>query len=113
MGILQTMQFMGVAIGPLLGVLAITTVGFRGAFQGAAVVMLGTLVLCAFWVREPIQRRARGTRLMGLRESLRVVGGAPRLRAPLVAILIYQGAQSAGQSLIALYVQALSGGAPA
>ncbi len=111
MGLLQTMQFLGVAIGPLLGVLAIGVVGFRGAFQGAALVMLLTLGLCAVWVREPLGRRLRGAKLMGLGQSLSVVGRAARLRAPLVAIVIYQGAQSAGQSLMALYVQALSGNA--
>jgi len=87
-------------------------VGFRGAFQGAACVMLITLGLCLALVREPLQRRARGTRLLGLRESLAIVGRAARLRAPRVAILIYQAAQSAGQSLMALYVQALSGNGP-
>jgi DHA1 family multidrug resistance protein-like MFS transporter len=111
MGILQTMQFVGVAIGPLLGVAAIGVVGFRGAFQGASGVMLLTLGVCAAWVREPLQRRARGAKLMGLRESLSVVTRAARLRAPLVAILLYQAAQSAGQSLMALYVQSLAGGA--
>ncbi len=110
MGLLQTMQFVGVAVGPLLGVLAIDVVGFRGAFLGAALVMLLTLGLCAVWVREPLGRKLRGARLMGLGESLSVVSRAARLRAPLVAIMAYQGAQSAGQSLIALYVQALSGG---
>jgi DHA1 family multidrug resistance protein-like MFS transporter len=111
MGLVQTMQFVGVAIGPLLGVLAIGVVWFRGAFQGAALVMLLTLGLCAVWVREPLARRLRGAKLMGLGQSLAVVGRAARLRAPLVAIVLYQGAQSAGQSLMALYVQALSGNA--
>jgi DHA1 family multidrug resistance protein-like MFS transporter len=112
MGLLQTMQFVGVAVGPVLGVMAIGVVGFRGAFQGSAALMLLTLVLCLAWVREPLQRRARGTRLLGFREGLTTVSLAPRLRAPLVAILMYQAAQSAGQSLIALYLQALAGGGP-
>jgi DHA1 family multidrug resistance protein-like MFS transporter len=110
MGLMQTTQFLGQSVGPLLGVLCVRLVGFRGAFQVSAAVMAVILAGTLLFVREPVTSRVRGTRRLSLREGLARVGGAPRLRAPMVAMLTFNAGVSAASSLLPLHVQRLAGG---
>ena len=110
MGMMQTVQFIGLSIGPLVGALIIGLAGYRGPFQLAAVLMALTLLIAAIFIREPLARGLSGARRLGLREGLAVVGRAPRLRAPLLAMLAFNGALSAGQTLLPLHVQQMAGG---
>src|SRR5206468_2676257 len=66
MGLLQTMQFLGQTLGPLLGVLCLRLGGFRAVFQVAAAIMVATLVFTLLFVREPIDPRRRSRRRLSL-----------------------------------------------
>src|SRR5262245_29437202 len=53
LGALQTVQFLGVSAGPLLGGLAIASVGYRGGFLLACGIALVNAVAVLLFVREP------------------------------------------------------------
>jgi MFS family permease len=110
MGLLQTMQFVGVSVGPLLGVLSLHWGGFRGSFQVAAAIMACTLVVTLLFVRDPVSTRRRGRPRLSLPEGLRRVARAPRVRSPMMAMLAFNAATAAGNTLVPLYVQRMAGG---
>ena len=109
MGAMQTVQFLGFSVGPLLGGAAIATLGFRPSFQVAAALTALTLLLGLLLIPEPPKRAAGGSRPPSLRQALGMVRRAPHLRAPLLGILAYQGSYATGFVLLPLHVQALGG----
>jgi len=52
MGLFQNAMTLGQLIGPPIGALAATTLGFRGAFIGASALVFVTLAFCFFFVKE-------------------------------------------------------------
>jgi DHA1 family multidrug resistance protein-like MFS transporter len=51
-GLFQNAQTLGLLIGPPIGALTATTLGYRGAFISASVLVFVTLAFCFFYVKE-------------------------------------------------------------
>jgi DHA1 family multidrug resistance protein-like MFS transporter len=109
MGLLQTAQFLGVSLGPLIGGVTFTTFGFQKAFIASGVAMFTVTVLVWFFVREPGGRPARSEKRPGLIQSLATVGRAPKLRTTILAMLGFQAAYSTSNSLLPLQIASLVG----
>src|SRR6185369_8219540 len=68
MGLMQTAQFVGTSLGPLMGSAAVGLLGYRGTFFAAALVMLGLVVVTLLFVRDvPVTPRAGRRQLSLLR----------------------------------------------
>lgn len=109
MGMLQTAQFLGSSLGPLIGGLGTATLGFKGTFLLSGALLLGMAGLVALLVREPPRPAGASQRRVGLRSRLALVVQAPRLRAPILAILGFQTAWAVSATLLPLHVYAVAG----
>jgi MFS transporter, DHA1 family, multidrug resistance protein len=110
LGLLQTAQFLGGSFGPLLGGVTGAALGYRGSFAGAGASLLAIAGMVALLVREPAVVAARSAPMPGLRQRLATVARAPRLRAPILAILGFQAAYAVSVSLLPLHVYSLTSG---
>ena len=109
MGLLQTAQFLGVSLGPLIGGFTFTTFGFRNAFIGAGAAMFTITLLILLFVREPGGQPARSEKRTSILASLATVGRAPALRWTILAMLGFQAAYSVSNSLLPLQMANLAG----
>ncbi len=109
MGLLQTAQFLGSSLGPLLGSVASSTFGFRATFgiAGASIVFMAVVV--AVFVREPAKRSAAATERRSVVRDLALVSRAPRLRAPILAIFAFQASYAVSLTLLPLHVAKVAG----
>jgi MFS family permease len=113
LGLFQTAQFIGVSLGPLLGGLSAAAFGFRGAFGITAGLMAVASVIAWVLIREPADVAARRSRAGSLTflQRLKFISRAPRLRAPLLATVIYQAAYMSSSALLPLHLYSLAGSA--
>lgn len=109
MGMLQTAQFLGSSLGPLIGGVGTATLGFKGTFFLSGALLLGAAGLVTVLVREPPRPAGATQRRVGLRRRLALVVQAPRLRAPILAILGFQTAWAVSATLLPLHVYAVAG----
>jgi DHA1 family multidrug resistance protein-like MFS transporter len=109
MGLLQTAQFLGVSLGPLVGGVTFTSFGFRTSFVAAGVAMFIITLLVWLFVREPGAKPARTEKRPSLMQSLAAVSRAPRLRTTILAMLGFQAAYSTSNSLLPLQIDSLVG----
>ena len=110
LGLLQTAQFLGSSFGPLLGGATSAALGFRGSFAIAGASLLAIAGLVTLLVREPAAQVARSVPMASLRKRLATVARAPRLRAPILAILGFQAAYAVSITLLPLHVYSLTSG---
>jgi DHA1 family multidrug resistance protein-like MFS transporter len=110
LGLLQTAQFLGSSFGPLLGGLTSAALGFRGSFAIAGASLLAIAGMVTLVVREPPGPPARSVPVLSLRQRLATVARAPRMRAPILAILGFQTAYSVSVTLLPLHVYSLTSG---
>jgi len=109
MGVLQTVQFLGVSAGPLIGAFAIGEVGYRGAFLVAGgLALLNGLAVLAF-VREPARPAVSAAGQPGLAARLGLGFRVPAWRAVLLATLGYQTAYSLSFLLFPLHINSVVG----
>lgn len=108
MGLLQTAQFLGVSVGPALGGLAFSLIGYRWSFALSAALMVVIAGLVALVVREPRTRSQRGRQSTSLGKRLATVAGARRLRAPILAVLGFQAAYTVSNTLLPLHLASLT-----
>jgi MFS family permease len=109
MGVLQTVQFLGVSAGPLIGAFAIGQVGYRGGFLIAGgLALLNGLAVLAF-VREPARPAVSTSEQPGLGERLSLGFRIPAWRAALLATLGYQTAYSLSFLLFPLHINSVIG----
>jgi MFS family permease len=112
MGLFQTVQFIGISAGPILGGLVASVIGFRGAFHVTAGFMVLNTVLAYLVIQEPKPRdHAKRHPALSFRQGLAFVARMPGLRAPVIATLAYQAAYATSVALLPLHLQALTGGA--
>jgi DHA1 family multidrug resistance protein-like MFS transporter len=114
LGMLQTSSFLGQSFGPLLGSLAATRFGLRGAFMVAVAGLLATGALVWFLARKPRRATSDAVVRMSLRERLAVGWRVPVVRATLAAMLGYQLAYSVSWFLLPVHITKIVGtlGAP-
>jgi DHA1 family multidrug resistance protein-like MFS transporter len=116
MGMLQTAQFVGLSLGPVMGGLAATAWGFRGAFWAASALMAGNFLLSLFVIKDAkpgtvqARRRGGGGPRLSFMGRLRLVAKLPPLRAPILAVLAYQTSYVISVTLLPLHVHAIAGG---
>jgi MFS transporter, DHA1 family, multidrug resistance protein len=110
MGLLQTAQFLGVAVGPLIGGLSSAVFGLRGMFTGSAIGLLVMVPVFYFLVREPARARVdvERTRGLSLRERLLLVMRARSVQATFAVVVVFQTAYGISQTLLALHIQAVA-----
>ncbi len=109
MGLMQTAQFLGTSLGPLMGSAAVGLLGYRGTFFAAAVVMLGLVAVTFLFVRDvPVTPRA-GKRQLSLVQRLIFVGRIPRLRGIILATLSFQLSYTCSISLLPIHLIAVAG----
>jgi MFS transporter, DHA1 family, multidrug resistance protein len=111
MGMLQTVQFIGISAGPVLGGLVASAIGFRGTFHMTAGLMVINALIAYLVLREPKDREAGAKRrpTLGFRQGLAFIGRVPTLRAPIIATLSYQAAYGTSVALLPLHLYALTG----
>lgn len=109
MGFLQTAQFLGLSIGPLFGGLVSAAIGYRGSFLVASLSLVGIALLMVFLVKEPPRVAAASGPRPSLAERLRIVARAPRLRAPILTVLLFQTGYSTGLTLLPLQLANILG----
>ncbi len=113
MGLLQTAQFVGVSVGPVLGGLLAALIGFRGTFHVTAALMVLNALLAYFVIQEPrTPERARSTPQLTFTQRLAFVSRIPRLRAPVIATFMYQLAYATSVALLPLHLYAIAGESP-
>jgi len=110
MGLMQTAQFLGNSLGPLMGTLAVGLVGFRGTFFTAAGTMAGLLVLASVAVREPPHSmpKSENVETLSFAQRLMFVGRVPRVRGIIIATLGFQSAYMLSMSLLPLHLYSLN-----
>jgi MFS family permease len=115
MGLMQTAQFLGNSLGPLMGTLAVGLVGFRGTFFMAAAVMIGLVGLTLVAVRDspPTPPPADAGSRVGFVQRLAVVGRIPRLRGIVLATLAFQVSYIVSMTLLPLHLYDVAGGVDA
>ena len=117
MGVMQTAQFLGNSLGPLMGTAAVGLVGFRGTFFAAAAVMAGLIGLTIVAVRDqpqhPVTRSDGPPLTLTFMQRLAFVGRVPRLRGVIVATLVFQMSYSTSLTLLPLHLYSLSASADA
>ncbi len=101
MGLMQTAQFLGLSIGPLLGGLAAASFGFRGAFLAAAAAAIATTVAVQLFVRESRPAR-RASAAPSVGASVTLVLRSARMRPSILAMLAHQTAYTLGWVLLPL-----------
>jgi MFS family permease len=110
MGIFQTVQFVGISAGPVLGGLVASAIGFRGTFHVTAGLMVLNTILAYLVIREPKPRdHSRHHSALGFRQGMAFVSRVPGLRAPVLATFSYQAAYATSVALLPLHVYALTG----
>jgi MFS family permease len=110
MGLMQTAQFVGNSLGPLMGTAAVAYIGFRGTFLAAAGVMATLVVVTLAYVRDqPIAPGHTTGRSLNLLRPMLLVGGIPRLRGTLVATLAFQLSYSLSMTLLPLHLYNVAG----
>jgi MFS family permease len=110
MGVLQTAQFLGNSLGPLMGTALLGLTGFRGTFFTAAAIMAGVIVLTIFAIKEvPVSPRHSAAADVSLPRRLAIVVRLPRLRGLLLATLLFQIAYTTAMTLLPLRLAAVSG----
>lgn len=109
MGVLQTVQFLGTSLGPMLGGIGSVAIGYRGTFSAAGASILVLVVFVLLAVREPLSRSGPATSGISLRARIAIVGRAPRLRTPILAILLFQSGYAVSMAFLPLDVYGLAG----
>jgi DHA1 family multidrug resistance protein-like MFS transporter len=111
MGLMQTAQFLGNSLGPLMGTVTVGIIGYRGTFLAAAGVMAALIVLTLVFVKEPPRVPvANPAAELGFMQRLAFVGRAPRLRGVIIATLLFQFSYTTGITLLPLHMYAITGG---
>jgi MFS family permease len=110
MGLMQTAQFLGNSLGPLMGTVAVGSIGFRGTFFAAAGVMAGLIVLTLVAVRDqPHAPSAGAGATLTFAQRLAFVGKVPRLRGVILATLVFQTAYTTSITLLPLHLYSIAG----
>jgi MFS transporter, DHA1 family, multidrug resistance protein len=114
LGIMQTAQFVGQSIGPLVGGMAADALGYRNVFFVSSGLMLSSVITIIFLVREHTQQREPAARDTKTAEK----GGALAAltnRNTLVLVLTLAGnsfAIAVLSPVLSLYIKALVGDVP-
>jgi DHA1 family multidrug resistance protein-like MFS transporter len=101
MGLMQSVQFLGVSAGPVLGGLAATAFGFKGSFFASGALMWVTAFAFFLLTKEPKYSRT-GHANESLMDRIRKVRSTPRLRTPILAALAFQGSFILGTMFLPL-----------
>jgi MFS family permease len=110
MGLMQTVQFLGNSLGPLMGTAAVGLVGFRGTFFAAAGVMFGLIVITTVAIRDQPHTAGRtDSQSLSFVQRLAFVGRVPRLRGIILATLAFQTSYTLSLTLLPLYLYGLTG----
>ena len=109
MGILQTVQFLGSAIGPLIGALGATAFGYRGTFLMAGGMMAFIAAMAFIFIKEPPPRRAKGTKPLSILQTLGLVRRSPALIGAMLAVFTFQTAWSTSWQLLPLHIHSMAG----
>jgi MFS family permease len=110
MGLMQTVQFLGNSLGPLMGTAAVGLVGFRGTFFAAAGVMAGLILITAVAIRDVPHTAGRpDSQSLSFVQRLAFVGRVPRLRGILLATLAFQTSYTLSLTLLPLHLYGLAG----
>lgn len=115
MGMLQTAQFLGLSLGPLLGGLSVAAFGFKTTLALSAGCLFVMALIVVLGIKEPpVRGSLRGeTAPTTLRQRLTTIGRLPDLRAPILAMLGFQAAYASGVSLLPLHLHSVMGGTTA
>ena len=107
LGMMQTTQFVGHAVGPLIGGLAADAFGYRTVFTISSIMMALSVTMVTFLVKERFQPRKKTARSASGRERI-----ATLLTRSTVALLLLLGsvrfATAVLSPILSLYVQSLS-----
>ena len=109
MGLIQTSQSIGNAVGPLAGAFAAPVLGFRGTFVASSALMAVLIVAIALFVREPARSRQRSTVELGAIERLALIVRARKLQAADPGDPHVPAAFSLSSTLVPLQMQQLAG----
>src|SRR5204862_6145095 len=108
LGVLATAVQVGNTVGPAVGGIPVGSLGFRGSFIAAGVMLLVGGVMAVLWIDEPAHVRARA-RAAGSQGNVfsRVFGAFmwPNFRTLLFLQLGTQFVFSAATSLLPIYLQ--------
>jgi MFS transporter, DHA1 family, multidrug resistance protein len=113
LGIMQTAQFVGQSIGPLVGGVAADNLGYRNVFFVSSGLMLISVITVILFVRERARRRPEPAN-----ESIHAKGGALAAianRNTMVLVLTLAGnsfAVAVLSPVLSLYIKSLIGDAP-
>jgi DHA1 family multidrug resistance protein-like MFS transporter len=109
LGLLQAGQFLGIALGPLLGGAFVDRFGLRAAFAGTGLILVSTGLLVTLLVREPLREPRRSDQ--GAAASTDPSTRAGLFRREVIAVVILMAlvrfAQMAPQPFLPLFVQQL------
>jgi MFS family permease len=107
LGLMQTAQFLGNSLGPLMGTALVGLTGYRGTFFIAAGVMAAVIVLTVITIHEAPQAAHRPVQI-NLARQLLIVIRIRRLRGLLIATLLFQLAFNTALTLLPLRLANLS-----
>lgn len=110
MGMLQTAQFLGLSLGPLLGGLSVAAFGFKTTLGLSAACLFLVALVVVLGIKEPPLRATPRGEAISLKQRLAMIGRLPGLRAPILAMLAFQASYSSGVTLLPLHLHAVMGG---
>jgi len=112
LGMMQTVQFVAQAVGPLVGGVAADALGYRAVFPISSALMAGAALLVLFLVKEEFRVPARASRVIGPVSLPKALSSA--LSRSAVVMLLVLGSMRFALALlspvVALYIKSLSPG---
>jgi MFS family permease len=107
LGLIATAVQVGNTIGPAIGGLAVSGLGFRGSFVLGGVMLLIAGLMAVFWVDEPAHVRAKARQAAGGSVFANMIGAFlwPSFRVLLVLSIGTQFVYSAAVGLLPIYMQ--------
>jgi MFS transporter, DHA1 family, multidrug resistance protein len=106
MGLLQMSVYIGATFGPIAGGVVAELLGYRAAFAGAGVLLMGAAVVVFLFVHEPVRKAARVEERTP-RPSFTSVLLIPSFAGALVLTTVVQLANTALFPIVPLFVQDL------
>jgi DHA1 family multidrug resistance protein-like MFS transporter len=113
LGIMQTAQFVGQSIGPLLGGATADALGYRNVFFVSAALMLGSVLATIVLVREPPRTQIEPEPVVAERKSFRERLAAVANRNTLLLVIALAGnsfAIAVLSPILSLYIKQIIGG---
>jgi DHA1 family multidrug resistance protein-like MFS transporter len=108
-GACQTGQFVGIAIGPLVGGVLADQFSYRVGMRGGALLLLAAGIITIFGIREPARTVSAQIRRPGIVEGIRQASRSRALMLLIGVIFLIQFSSTMMSPALPLYVQQMIG----